>query len=128
MEVLQDHINLRRAMNAFYMELFSKYPFVKVLQEPNEDYYSNFWLSAIVINHDVKNREGLRLHLESENIESRPIWKPMHLQPIFENAPFYGGKVAEHLFENGLCLPSGSNLTESDRARIKKAVVEYFET
>ena len=128
MEVLQDHINLRRAMNAFYVELFSKYPFVKVLQEPNEDYYSNFWLSAIVINHDVKNREGLRLHLESENIESRPLWKPMHLQPIFENAPFYGGKVAEHLFENGLCLPSGSNLTESDRARIKKAVVEYFET
>ena len=128
MEVLQDHINLRRAMNAFYEELFSKYPFVKVLQEPNEDYYSNFWLSAIVINHDVKNREGLRLHLESENIESRPLWKPMHLQPIFENAPFYGGKVAEHLFENGLCLPSGSNLTDHDRARIEKAVIEYFET
>ena len=128
MEVLQDHINLRRAMNAFYVELFSKYPFVKVLQEPNEDYYSNFWLSAIVINHDVKNREGLRLHLESENIESRPLWKPMHLQPIFENAPFYGGKVAEHLFENGLCLPSGSNLTDHDRARIKKAIIAYFES
>jgi dTDP-4-amino-4,6-dideoxygalactose transaminase len=126
MEVLQDHINLRRAMNAFYVELFSKYPFVKVLQEPNEDYYSNFWLSAIVINHDVKNREGLRLHLESENIESRPIWKPMHLQPIFENAPFYGGKVAEHLFENGLCLPSGSNLTEGEWARIEKVLENVF--
>jgi len=129
MEVLQDHINLRRAMHRFYVEIFSQYDFVKVLQEPNEEYYSNFWLSAIVVNHPTKakTREGLRLHLEKYNIESRPLWKPMHMQPIFENAPFYGGKVAEQLFEDGLCMPSGSNLTDTDRIRIKEAIVEYFE-
>lgn len=127
MEVLQDHINLRRAMNSFYVDLFSKYAYVKVLQEPNDDYYSNFWLSAIIVNHPVKNREGLRLHLEKYNIESRPLWKPMHLQPIFESAPYYGGNVAEKLFENGLCMPSGSNLTDEDRLRIKNSVEDYFD-
>ena len=129
MEVLQAHIELRRAMHKFYVELFSKYNFVKVLQEPNEDYYCNFWLSAIVVNHPTKEktREGLRLHLEKYNIESRPLWKPMHMQPIFENAPFYGDNVAEKLFENGLCLPSGSNLNDHDRNRIKTAIEEYLE-
>jgi dTDP-4-amino-4,6-dideoxygalactose transaminase len=58
-----------------------------------------------------------------DNIESRPLWKPMHLQPIFENAAYYGEKVAETLFENGLCLPSGSNLSDEDRERIKKVVL-----
>jgi dTDP-4-amino-4,6-dideoxygalactose transaminase len=129
MEVLQAHIELRRGMHKFYVELFSQYDFVRVLQEPNKDYYSNFWLSAIVVNHHTKEktREGLRLHLEKYNIESRPLWKPMHMQPIFATAPYFGNKVAEQLFEDGLCLPSGSNLTDTDRNRIKEAIVEYFE-
>ena len=71
-------------------------------------------------------REDLRLAFEKENIESRPLWKPMHLQPIFESYSYYGTKVAETLFENGLCLPSGSNLTEEDRKRIKNVVESMF--
>jgi dTDP-4-amino-4,6-dideoxygalactose transaminase len=70
--------------------------------------------------------ETLRLALEAENIESRPLWKPMHLQPIFEKYPYYGNNVSEELFENGLCLPSGSNLTDEDRKRIKKVIELLF--
>jgi dTDP-4-amino-4,6-dideoxygalactose transaminase len=70
--------------------------------------------------------EALRLAFESANIESRPLWKPMHLQPVFEHYPYYGTKVAQTLFENGLCLPSGSNLTDSDRARIAEVVRAFF--
>jgi len=68
----------------------------------------------------------LRLAFEEANIESRPLWKPMHLQPVFEKYPYYGGQVAENLFEKGLCLPSGSNLTDDDRARIAKVVNRFF--
>jgi dTDP-4-amino-4,6-dideoxygalactose transaminase len=71
-------------------------------------------------------RETLRLALEAENIESRPLWKPMHLQPIFEKYPYYGGSVSEMLFENGLCMPSGSNLSDSDRERITKVLVSIL--
>ena len=70
----------------------------------------------------------MRLHLEKDNIESRPLWKPMHLQPIFKKHPYYGNKVAESLFEKGLCLPSGSNLTDEERERIKKGVLDFFTT
>ena len=68
------------------------------------------------------NPEKLRLHLEEHNIESRPIWKPMHLQPVFKKAPYYGGGVAEDIFNRGLCLPSGSNLTEEEKEKIKIAI------
>lgn len=68
----------------------------------------------------------MRLHLETYNIESRPLWKPMHLQPVFADMPYYGGEVAQKLFDNGLCLPSGSNLSDEDRERIKEAIVELF--
>jgi dTDP-4-amino-4,6-dideoxygalactose transaminase len=78
------------------------------------------------INPKGKNREDLRLALEQAHIESRPLWKPMHLQPIFAAAPYYGNKVAESLFEQGLCMPSGSNLTDADRTRITLAVLDYL--
>lgn len=129
MEVLDKHINLRRSMHQFYAELFADIEGVSILSEPNEDYHSNFWLSSIVIDPlktGGKNREGLRLALEAENIECRPLWKPMHLQPVFEGSPYYGKKVSEKLFENGLCLPSGSNLTEDEKARISKAIKQFF--
>jgi dTDP-4-amino-4,6-dideoxygalactose transaminase len=71
-------------------------------------------------------REKLRLVLAEENIESRPLWKPMHLQPVFSGFPYYGKDIAETLFNNGLCLPSGSNLTEEDRDRIKMVVLNLF--
>jgi dTDP-4-amino-4,6-dideoxygalactose transaminase len=120
MEVLDKHILLRREMNAFYKEIFKDNNCISVLSEPNENYYSNHWLTAITINKDSNiSSENLRLQLEKENIESRPLWKPMHLQPVFKEAPYYGGTVSETLFKDGLCLPSGSNLTENEKERIK---------
>ena len=101
-----------------------------MFSEPSEEYKSNHWLSAITIDDakaNGKTAEQLRVHLEQFNIESRPLWKPMHLQPVFESFPYYGGTVAQDLFENGLCLPSGSNLTDSDRNRIAEAVHQFFQ-
>lgn len=128
MEVLKKHIELRRQMNVFYRDIFKDVEGVTVFQEPNSDYFSNHWLSCITINSDKigKTREDLRLALEKENIESRPLWKPMHLQPVFEKYPYYGGKVCETLFENGLCLPSGSNLTVEDKNRLKEVFNRFF--
>jgi dTDP-4-amino-4,6-dideoxygalactose transaminase len=128
MEVLDDRVAARRSMHAFYQELFKDIDGVTVFTEPNDDFYSNHWLSAILIDPTIagKTREDLRLAFLEDNIESRPLWKPMHLQPVFADAPYYGGNVAEGLFENGLCLPSGSNLTDEDRERIAKKVKEVF--
>lgn len=125
MEVLKDRVVARRAMHDFYKELFAGVQGVRVFSEPDEKYFANHWLSAIVIEPEEAGftREELRLALLEENIESRPLWKPMHLQPIFADAPYYGGKVAEDLFDKGLCLPSGSNLTDEDRARIKATIM-----
>ena len=129
MEVLDAHVNLRRKMHAFYVELFKGITGVTVFKAPNADYFSNHWLSAILVD-PIKtsgiSRETLRLAFEAANIESRPLWKPMHLQPVFEKYPYYGNKVAETLFENGLCLPSGSNLTEEERGRIAEVVMGVF--
>lgn len=121
MEVLEERIAQRRKINAFYKELFNSKEGIQLFTEPNADFFSNHWLSAIVIDEEKAgfNREDLRLKFLEDNIESRPLWKPMHLQPVFENCPYYGGKVAENLFDNGLCLPSGSNLTDEDLKRIK---------
>ena len=128
MEVLEKHIAARRKVNSFYVEYFSGIDGVTVFQEPDPDYFSNHWLTSIVIDpaKTGKTREELRLALEAENIECRPLWKPMHLQPIFEASPYYGEDVCERLFENGLCLPSGSNLTEDDLQRIKSAFQRFF--
>ena len=129
MEILDSHIEKRREMHQFYKNVFVDQEGITIFSEPNEDYYSNHWLSAIIINSEKNNgksREDLRLLLENENIESRPLWKPMHLQPVFKNAPYYGGSVSEELFNNGLCLPSGSNLNSDDVARIKSVLFDKF--
>ena len=128
MEVLNGRVEARRAMNKFYQDLFADIDGVTVFVEPSSDYFSNHWLSAILIDPKVagKTREDLRLAFLEDDIESRPLWKPMHMQPVFEGSPYYGGKVAEELFESGLCLPSGSNLTEEDRSRIASKVKEVF--
>ena len=129
MEVLDEHVALRRQMHDFYVKLFENIEGVKVFVAPNEDYFANYWLSAITIDENKTKgitRETLRLALETENIESRPLWKPMHLQPIFSNYPYYGTTVAEQLFKNGLCLPSGSNLTDIERERISKVIKSVF--
>jgi dTDP-4-amino-4,6-dideoxygalactose transaminase len=129
MEVLDAHIALRRKMNDFYRDLFQDREGISVFENPNGDYQSNHWLTAILIDPEKTNgitAEQIRLALEQENIESRPLWKPMHLQPIFEKYPYYGNHVAEKLFEKGLCLPSGSNLKDEDRLRIKKVFLEIM--
>jgi dTDP-4-amino-4,6-dideoxygalactose transaminase len=129
MEVLDAHVQLRRDMHDFYVDLFEDIDAVTVFTAPDEDYFANYWLSAILVAPSEArgiNREALRLAFDAANIESRPLWKPMHLQPIFRNYPYYGEKVAESLFDNGLCLPSGSNLAQEERDRIKKVVHRFF--
>ncbi len=124
MEVLEKHVNLRQDMNTFYQELFSDIDGVTVFKEPSTHFISNHWLSCITVDEQKAgfSRETLRLALEKENIESRPLWKPMHLQPVFKDAPYYGKNVSETLFNIGLCLPSGSNLNDDDRERISSAI------
>jgi len=124
MEVLDKHIGLRRKNNEFYKEIFKGVDGVTVFTEPNSDCFSNHWLSAIVIDQKQTgfDREDLRLSFLEDNIESRPLWKPMHAQPVFVGSTYYGNNVSENLFNNGLCLPSGSNLTDEDRERIKKSI------
>lgn len=129
MEILDKHIGLRRNMHQWYQDYFKNIEGVEVFSEPSADYYSNHWLTSVVIHPEKlagKTREDLRLALEAQNIESRPLWKPMHLQPIFAHAPYYGAQVAENLFDKGLCLPSGSNLTEDDRIRISSVFNIFF--
>ena len=126
MKVLNKRVHARRDMFQFYVNLFRDFDGVKVFEEPSKEYYSNHWLSVIEIDNKQTGgvtREDLRKSLEKVNIESRPLWKPMHLQPVFQDYPFYGTGVAENVFENGLCLPSGSNLSENDRNRIKSAIL-----
>ena len=130
MEVLNERVDARRKMHDFYVDIFKDIDGVEVFSEPTADYYSNHWLSAIVIDEKIagKNREDLRLAFLEDQIESRPLWKPMHLQPVFAEAPYYGTDVAEKLFDDGLCLPSGSNLSDDDRARITKVIRNVFST
>jgi dTDP-4-amino-4,6-dideoxygalactose transaminase len=130
MKVLDSRIDLRRKMHAFYVELFAAIAGVGVFTVPNADYFANYWLSTILIDSKITNgisSETLRQAFAAAHIESRPLWKPMHLQPVFEKYPYYGGSVAESLFQTGLCLPSGSNLTDADRMRIKAVVLELFQ-
>ncbi|MET3035637.1 aminotransferase class I/II-fold pyridoxal phosphate-dependent enzyme [Chryseobacterium sp. NRRL B-14859] len=128
MEVLKDRVNARRKMHDFYVDAFQNIDGVEVLSEINSDYYSNHWLSAITVDERItgKSREDLRLAFLEDNIESRPLWKPMHMQPVFADAPYYGKEVAETLFERGLCLPSGSNLEEEDKQRIQNVIKKVF--
>jgi dTDP-4-amino-4,6-dideoxygalactose transaminase len=99
------------------------------LKEP-EGYFSNRWLTTILVNPEETGgitRENIRIELEKENIECRPLWKPMHMQPLYEDCEFYGNGVSEWLFEYGLCLPSGSNLTDEEREKVLKAIKNVLE-
>ena len=128
MEVLDKHIRLRQSMHQFYKDIFDSVEGITVFEEPNKDCYSNHWLSCILID-EIKAgfaREDLRLVLEKKNIESRPLWKPMHLQPVFKGCLYYGDKVSETLFDKGLCLPSGSNLKNDEKAVIEKSILEFL--
>ena len=127
LEVLKDRVNKRREIFEFYKKELSEIKEISFVEEM-EGFYSNRWLSTILISEDSKvNREDLRLYLEKDNIEARPLWKPMHQQPIFKNCLSFGGKNSEYLFHYGLCLPSGSNMSDEDLNRIVTKIKEAFE-
>ncbi len=119
MEVLDLRISQRRAVYDKYVQRYNGAKGITFVAEP-QGYFSNRWLTTILIHPKQAGytREDLRLALDKDNIESRPLWKPMHMQPVFAGTPFYGNGVSEMLFENGLCLPSGSNLTDADLDRV----------
>jgi dTDP-4-amino-4,6-dideoxygalactose transaminase len=120
MEVLPERIEQRRKNFSFYQKELKPFVGITLVNEP-AGFFSNRWLTTILVDPEKTNgitREDIRLALEKENIESRPLWKPMHLQPVFQSFPYYGKNVAENLFENGLCLPSGSNLTAQQLERV----------
>jgi dTDP-4-amino-4,6-dideoxygalactose transaminase len=129
MEVLEERVAQRRANNNRYREFFYGIPGISFQTEPSDDYFSNYWLTAILIEPMLTGgitRRDVQLALEAENIESRPLWKPMHMQPVYEGSKFYGSGVCEELFEKGLCLPSGSNLTDSEFDRIFSVLSRIF--
>lgn len=129
MEVLAERVKQRRANNQRYRDFFKDIVGTTFQTEPNINYYSNYWLTAILIDPVLTggiSREDVRLALDAENIESRPLWKPMHMQPVYEGVKFYGSGVCKKLFEQGLCLPSGSNLTEEEFDRIFLALRKIF--
>ena len=128
LEVLDLRVRQHREFNSWYRELLKDVPGVTFQSEPSVDFYSNFWLTCIMIDPEKAgtDREKLRLALEAEHIEARPLWKPMHLQPVFAGCPAYVNGTSEKLFDNGLCLPSGSNIDEEGRKRIAEVLKREF--
>lgn len=124
MTILDSHVANRRSNHELYYNTFKSMEQITFLQEPN-GHFSNRWLSCILLD-SFETREGLRLALENENIESRPLWKPMHQQPVFKDAPSYLNGVSDDLFNRGLCLPSGSNLSKEELDRVISAINTYF--
>lgn len=125
MLVLEDHIARRREINRLYRELLKDMPGISFHTNPTEAFASNYWLTCIIVNPEVAGftREDIRLAMDAANIETRPLWKPMHLQPVFANCAFYGDGTSERLFTDGLCLPSGPTLSDGDIERVCKVII-----
>lgn len=126
MEALKDRVRVKREIFKFYKSKLQNITGISFLEEPNKDFYSNHWLTCILVDSKKTgfSREDLRLKLEEANIESRPLWKPMHLQPIFADCPAYIDGTSEKLFNDGLCLPSGTAMNKEDFER----VLDVFKT
>lgn len=127
---LDQKIDKRRFNNTFYRKELKNIEGVSFHTEPTPDYYSNYWLTSILldpIKAKGKTVEDLYISLNKENIEVRPLWKPMHLQPVFRDAPYYGSGVSDMLFKNGLCLPSGSNLEDEDLLLVANTIKKIIE-
>jgi pyridoxal phosphate-dependent aminotransferase EpsN len=124
LRVLDDRIAARRRNRAFYERAFADVPGVRFMPVASEGTW-NGWLTVIVVDPKAfgATREQIRVALEKENIESRPVWKPMHLQPVFADCPMRGGAVSAAIFEDGLCLPSGSSLTVAELERVASLVL-----
>jgi pyridoxal phosphate-dependent aminotransferase EpsN len=119
LQVLEERVQARRRNFAFYQETLGDLPGIAFMPEAPWGRHTR-WLTVITVNPDEfgADREAIRLALEAQNIEARPVWKPMHLQPVFAGCEAVGGAVAEEFFVNGLCLPSGSNLSQDDLERV----------
>ncbi len=130
LSVLNKRILSRRRNYDFYYSFLGAIDGITFLNEP-KGVFSNRWLTTLLINRekfkDLDSRK-IRLSLDAENIESRPLWKPMHLQPVFKDCLYFGSNISEALFNEGLCLPSGSNLTEIDKNRIKNSLIRIFKS
>jgi dTDP-4-amino-4,6-dideoxygalactose transaminase len=132
LEVLSDRVAARRNNYEKYKQYFTNHNnagFNIQFQEEPEGYYSNRWLTCILVDAKINkglSREEIRLALEAENIEARPLWKPMHQQPVFATSKYYINGVSDKLFENGICLPSGSNLTDVEFERIFNCLDTIF--
>jgi dTDP-4-amino-4,6-dideoxygalactose transaminase len=126
MEVIDQRVRQRRDNHDFFTGNMKDIPGIKFLTEPDRDYFSNHWLTAILIDPSQTGitREQLLYELEKDNIETRPLWKPMHMQPVFADCPAYVNGTSENLFTNGLCLPSGSNMSDEDKSRIIDILVK----
>lgn len=124
LRVLADRVSKKREIFMFYKDHLADVPGIKFMPEAPYG-KSTRWLTCMTINPDEfgADRETIRIALEKENIESRPVWKPMHLQPLFNGCEIYGGKVSEELFEKGLCLPSGTAMTEEDMNRVTEIIL-----
>lgn len=122
---LEEFVFARRRNHDLYSRLLSNVPGITVQENPGFEYKSNFWLTCILVdaNKFGATSDQIRVLLDSEQIESRPLWKPMHLQPVYQNAPYLGGNVAEDLFLNGLCLPSGAGLSNDDIRRVVNVIL-----
>nr|WP_316934201.1 DegT/DnrJ/EryC1/StrS family aminotransferase [Hymenobacter sp. AT01-02] len=124
MELLEDRVKKRREIYAWYREQLKFVPGLTFGPTEPNGARSNRWLTTILLNpaETEVTPEQLRLHLENHNIESRPLWKPLHLQPLFATAPMHGGEVCTNLFQRGLCLPSGTAMEEADLRRVAHAI------
>ena len=124
MEVLPARVARRREIHALYAKLLAETPGITVKEAPSADFYSNFWLTCVCVDEKISgtSADALRLKLADANIESRLLWKPMHMQPVYAENAFYGNGVSEKIFSQGLCLPSGSALTDDDIARVVEII------
>jgi dTDP-4-amino-4,6-dideoxygalactose transaminase len=127
LEVIGDRVNKRREINTYYRSLLGEYGCFTFQNEP-EHHFSNHWLTTIIVepNNDGVTNEKIRIGMELENIETRPLWKPMHLQPVFAGYPVYLNGTSERFFNQGLCLPSGSNMTEEEKERISETLTRII--
>lgn len=127
MDVLQPHVELRRAIHDFYTKELAEIDGLSVQQNPSTDFDSNFWLSTVLIDPKTgKDPESLRQFMLDAGVETRRLWRPMHMQPVFADAPYYGGTTCETLFDRGLCLPSGSGLKEEELRYVADKIKEFF--
>lgn len=129
MEVLPERVARRRAIHGLYANLFNDMPEIQVHDNPSADFDSNFWLTTILFDNSLGfTPEDLRQYLNEHNIESRWLWRPMNMQPVYADAPFYGDGTAERLFNSGLCLPSGSILTDEEIATVATAIKAFVKS